>query len=78
MRDAALLLTAIAGFDARDPFSVAQDVPDFVATCDRPIKGMKIAWSPTLGYAKPTAEVVASLKRLEEQLKAEEQARTGL
>ena len=60
VRDAALLLTAIAGFDARDPFSVAQDVPDFVATCDRPIKGMKIAWSPTLGYAKPTAEVVAT------------------
>lgn len=60
VRDAALLLTAIAGFDARDPFSVAENVPDFVAACERPIKGMRIAWSPTLGYAQPTAEVVAT------------------
>ena len=58
VRDAALLLTAIAGFDRRDPFAVAAPVPDFLAACDRPAAGMRIAWSPTLGYADPAREVV--------------------
>ena len=58
VRDAALLLTAMAGFDRRDPFSVSEPVPDFLAACDRPVAGMRIAWSPTLGYANPEAEVV--------------------
>ena len=58
VRDAALLLTAVAGFDRRDPFAVAEPVPDFLAACDQPVKGMRIAWSPTLGYANPTSEVV--------------------
>ena len=58
VRDAALLLTAIAGYDSRDPASVAADVPDFVGACSRSPKGLRIAWSPTLGYARPTREVV--------------------
>ena len=58
VRDAALLLTAVAGFDRRDPFAVAEPVPDFLAACDQPVKGMRIAWSPTLGYASPMSEVV--------------------
>jgi Asp-tRNA(Asn)/Glu-tRNA(Gln) amidotransferase A subunit family amidase len=57
VRDAALLLTAISGFDARDPASVAGDVPDYLGACERPAKGLRIAWSPTLGYAQPTREV---------------------
>ena len=57
VRDAALLLTAISGFDARDPSSVAADVPDYLGACDRPAKDLRIAWSPTLGYARPTREV---------------------
>ncbi len=58
VRDVALLLTTIAGHDRRDPFGVAGPVPDFLAACDQPVKGMRLAWSPTLGYAKPTDEVV--------------------
>ena len=58
VRDAALLLTAVAGFDRRDPFAVAEPVPDFLAACDQPVKGMRVAWSPTLGYASPMSEVV--------------------
>jgi len=67
VRDAALLLGAISGFDARDPFAVSGPVPDFLAACDRPVKGMRAAWSPTLGYANPDAEVV---KLCEEAVKA--------
>lgn len=63
VRDAALLLSAISGHDRRDAFSIAAPVPDYIAACDRPVKGMRIAWSPTLGYAKPTPEVVAITER---------------
>lgn len=59
VRDGALLLGAIAGHDRRDPFGVAGPVPDFLGACERPVEGMRLAWSPTLGYARPTNEVVA-------------------
>ena len=58
VRDAALLLQAIAGFDARDAHAVAGPVPDFMAACEQSPKGLRIAWSPTLGYVKPDPEVV--------------------
>jgi aspartyl-tRNA(Asn)/glutamyl-tRNA(Gln) amidotransferase subunit A len=60
VRDAALLLGVIAGHDRRDPFSVAGPVPDFLGACELPVKGMRIAWSATLGYGRPEPEVVAA------------------
>jgi len=61
VRDAALVLQVISGFDARDPASVAEPVPDFLGACEQPVKGMRIAWSPTLGYAEPTGEVESAV-----------------
>ena len=58
MEDAALLFSAIAGYDARDPFSIAGPVPDVLGACHASVKGLRIAYSPTLGYARPDAEVV--------------------
>ena len=58
VRDAALLLSVIAGPDRRDPFSVAEPTPNFLGACEQPVKGMRVAWSPTYGYAKPDTEVV--------------------
>lgn len=58
VRDAALLLKVASGYDARDPGAVSQAVPDFVGACDQSPKGLRIAWSPTLGYATPTSEVL--------------------
>lgn len=63
VRDAALLLSAMSGYDRRDAFSIAAPVPDYLAACDRSVKGMRIAWSPTLGYARPTSEVVTIAER---------------
>ena len=63
VRDAALLLKAISGHDRRDPFSLSESVPDFLAFCDLPIKGMRIAWSKTLGYAHVDHEVTAILEK---------------
>ena len=58
VEDAALLLTAISGYDGRDPASIAGPVPDFLGACNAGVEGMRIAWSPTLGFARPTSEVV--------------------
>jgi amidase/aspartyl-tRNA(Asn)/glutamyl-tRNA(Gln) amidotransferase subunit A len=61
VEDAALVLGAIAGYDARDPLALDETV-DFRAATQRPIKGMRIAWSPDLGLfpVEPAvAEVVA-------------------
>ncbi len=71
VRDSALLLSVVAGFDAHDPFAVAGPVPDFLAACDKPVKGLRAAWSPTLGYAKPEPEVVALCEEAVKALEAQ-------
>lgn len=63
VRDAALLLSVISGQDDRDPFSVAGPVPDYLGACEQPVRGMRIAWSRTLGYAQPDAEVADIAER---------------
>lgn len=63
VRDAALLLQVISGFDARDPGSIAEPVPDFLAECEMPPRGLRLAWSPTLGYARPNPEVLALVEQ---------------
>jgi aspartyl-tRNA(Asn)/glutamyl-tRNA(Gln) amidotransferase subunit A len=40
--DAALLLQAIAGHDPRDSTSAAEPVPDYLATLEQPIEGLRI------------------------------------
>jgi Asp-tRNA(Asn)/Glu-tRNA(Gln) amidotransferase A subunit family amidase len=62
VRDAALLLGVVSGFDARDPASISGTVPNYLAACDAPVEGMRVAWSPTLGYAKPVSEVLEITK----------------
>ncbi len=70
MADAAMLFAAIAGYDARDPFSVAGPVPDVEGAVGTSIAGMRIAWSPTLGYARPDPEVLHITTRAVERLAA--------
>jgi aspartyl-tRNA(Asn)/glutamyl-tRNA(Gln) amidotransferase subunit A len=66
--DAALLFEANAGYDPRDPFSVAGRAPDVLAATRDSIDGMRIAWSPTLGYARPDPEVLRVAERVIEAL----------
>ncbi|MCA9284969.1 MAG: Asp-tRNA(Asn)/Glu-tRNA(Gln) amidotransferase subunit GatA [Phycisphaerales bacterium] len=42
VRDAALVLQAIAGFDPRDSTTAEIDVPDYLAEIDRPVEGLRI------------------------------------
>jgi aspartyl-tRNA(Asn)/glutamyl-tRNA(Gln) amidotransferase subunit A len=57
VRDAALLLNVIAGPDERDLLSLPADPTDYLASCEGGIRGLRVAWSPTLGYAKVDPEV---------------------
>ena len=59
MEDAALLFSTIAGHDRRDPFGVAGPVPDVLGASKGSVAGLRIAYSPTLGYARPDPEVLA-------------------
>lgn len=68
--DAALLSQTISGADRRDPFSINGNVPDLIRALDEGVKGMRIAWSPTLGYARPSADVldvaITAVRQLEQ------------
>lgn len=63
VRDAALLLSVIAGPDTRDPLSIDALPDNYVAACDGDLKGSKVAWSPDLGYAAIDPEVRAIVER---------------
>ena len=59
VRDAALMLDAIAGPDDRDRFSLPADGgPSFLDSCDAGIAGLSVAWSPDLGHAAVDPEVL--------------------
>lgn len=59
VEDCALALNCISQFDPRDPYAVPSVGTDFVASLDAGIEGRRIAYSPTLGYAKVNPEVAS-------------------
>ena len=56
--DAALALGAAAGPHAADRLSLEAPPADYVGELGKGVKGLKVAWSPDLGYARVDAEVV--------------------
>src|SRR5258708_31297244 len=59
VHDAALLLNVIAGPDERDLLSLPADATDYLAACEGGVRGLRVAWSPTLDYAKVDPEVAS-------------------
>ena len=57
VRDAALMLGALAGPDPRDPLSIDAPAEDYVAACDRDLRGLRVAWSADLGCLPVDPEV---------------------
>ena len=57
VRDVAMLLGVLAGFDERDPHSVRDSFPDWLRACERDPCNLKVAWSPSFGYANPDPEI---------------------
>jgi len=58
VEDCALFLTVTTGHDDRDGGSVATPPTDYVAGLGRPPDGLRVAWSPRLGYAAVDPEVL--------------------
>jgi aspartyl-tRNA(Asn)/glutamyl-tRNA(Gln) amidotransferase subunit A len=61
--DAALLLTPACRSDERDPFALPADGTDYVSALEGGIRGARIAFSQTLGYAPKVHPEVARLAR---------------
>ena len=59
VRDAATLLEVLSGYDARDPGSLRDRVPDFLDTLDSGVRGLRLAWSTNMGYAAIDSEVAS-------------------
>ncbi|HTK66293.1 MAG TPA: amidase [Pseudonocardia sp.] len=60
--DAALLLDVVAGFDARDPWALAASEHSSMSMLGLGVAGLRIAASPTLGYATLHPEVAAAFE----------------
>jgi amidase len=79
--DAALGMTALAGYDPRDPFGVREEV-DLLGALERDISGMRIAYSPDLDVfpvERRVAAVVAEAVRAFEEAGAHvEEVRLGI
>jgi Asp-tRNA(Asn)/Glu-tRNA(Gln) amidotransferase A subunit family amidase len=57
VRDAAILLQVIAGYDSRDRGALREPPPDYLASMDKGVSGLRIAWSPDYGYSAVDPEV---------------------
>lgn len=55
--DAALVLNVMAGPDERDPSSLPATREDYLEGLDRGLQGLRLAYSPDLGYAHVDPEV---------------------
>jgi aspartyl-tRNA(Asn)/glutamyl-tRNA(Gln) amidotransferase subunit A len=61
--DAALMLSVISGADERDMTAWNTPAPDFRVGLDDGLRGLRVAWSPRLGYVKklhPEVEAAAA------------------
>ena len=64
VRDAAILLQALSGPDPRDPSPrIRVEPPDFAAALDEGVKGLKIGWSPDMGFGTVDPEVEGKVHR---------------
>ena len=61
--DAALMMNVLKRPDARDWTSLPFDASDYTVGLADGVRGLRIAFSPTLGYAKVDAEVAAAVAR---------------
>ncbi len=68
VQDCALLLSALAGPDERDPMSIQDDPGKFRQDLQHDFSGARIAWTPDLGILPVAREVVEVCERSLRQL----------
>ena len=62
VEDSALALNVLAGYDPRDPLSLDETI-DFVPATRRPIKGMRIAYSPNFDVFAVEPVIAAAVEK---------------
>jgi aspartyl-tRNA(Asn)/glutamyl-tRNA(Gln) amidotransferase subunit A len=68
--DAALMMNVLKRPDARDWTSLPYDASDYTVGLNDGIRGLRVAFSPTLGYATVDAEVAAAVAAAVRDLEA--------
>ena len=68
--DCALAMQVLAGHDPDDPTSVNATVPDFLATLNRSVKGMRIGWCQNWYEADADETVTAAVANAAETLES--------
>ncbi len=63
VNDAAMMMNAISQPDNRDWFSLPYDDVDYAYKPKRKLKGLRVAYSATLGYAEVDPEIAALVKQ---------------
>jgi amidase len=61
--DAAVMLQSMAGFDANDPTSLRDPVPDMLAGIDAGVGGLRIGYDPAYAGAGTDAGLLAAIER---------------
>jgi Asp-tRNA(Asn)/Glu-tRNA(Gln) amidotransferase A subunit family amidase len=61
--DVALLLDVLAGFDARDPLSIAEPSGGFLSRLNEPVPRLRVRWTDDFGYGYVEPEVAEICKR---------------
>jgi aspartyl-tRNA(Asn)/glutamyl-tRNA(Gln) amidotransferase subunit A len=68
--DCALLLGAIAGHDAKDSTCLDRPVPDYLATLDEPLKGLRVGWPSEFFSKALDGEIAAAIGKAAEVFKS--------
>ena len=68
--DAALMLTVLSAPDHRDPYALPPEDRNYLDGLDGGVRGWRIAYSPTLGYAKVDPEIAAAVAEAARQFEA--------
>ena len=63
VRDSALLLQVLAGYDPRDPTSLRESPADYLSAADRGIEGLRVGWTPDYGHAVVDPDVIEATSR---------------
>ena len=68
--DAALMLTVLSEPDHRDPYALPPENTDWSDGIEDGVRGWRIAYSPTLGYAKVDPEIADAVTKAVRQFEA--------
>ncbi|SHE42157.1 aspartyl-tRNA(Asn)/glutamyl-tRNA(Gln) amidotransferase subunit A [Modicisalibacter ilicicola DSM 19980] len=70
VRDAARMLNVIGRYDYRDPYATRGQPEDWGVDLDNDLRGLRIAYSPDLGYAKVDSQIAERVREAARKLEA--------